>query len=260
INLAAATGGIVKEVIRKEGDHVKVNDPVVKLDDETDQLNIKQFKSEVLSQEGQVEMARLTLKDARVRLERKSELLRSTRDLLGKGAETANNLDDLETEVRSLILDTLKAAASLGIEQNTLEGDRENLRIATVNAGKKVLRSPYDGILLSIDAKPGSSVSQLGSYAELAPSGPEIVRAEVDELFANRIKIGQDAEIRYIGSDSLLAAGKLVFVSPYLTPKSLFSGKTGEQEDRRVRQVKVSLSSPSNIILNSRVECVIKVK
>jgi hypothetical protein len=103
-------------------------------------------------------------------------------------------------------------------------------------------------------------VSQFSTYAELAPSGPEIVKAEVDELFADRLKTGQDAEIRYIGSDSAIATGKLYFVSPYLTRKSLFSGKTGEQEDRMVRQVKIALSSTADIIINSRVECVIKVK
>ncbi len=260
IDLAAATGGIVTEVVKKEGDYVKSNEPVIRLDDETDRLNIKQLRSQVLLQEGQVELAVLNMRDAKVKLARKNSLLESNRELLSKGAETSSNLDDLETEVRSLILDTLKAAATLGIEENRLNGFRDNLRIATVNAGKKVLRSPCDGILLSLNAKEGSSVSALGKYAELAPSGPEIVRAEIDELFADRLLKGQDAEIRFIGSDSSIASGKLIFVSPYLTRKSLFSGKAGEQEDRRVRQVKISLPATSDIILNSKVECVIKVK
>ncbi len=259
INLAAASGGIVAEVLKDEGDTVKAGEPLVKLDDETDQLNIREIRSQVKSQVEQVRLAGLGLEDSRVRLARKSGLLQSARKLLEKGAETSDNLDNLEAEVKSLVLDTLKAAASLKLEKSRLGSIMENLARARVNAEKKVLCSPYDGVILNLDAKKGSSISQFSTYAELAPSGPEIVKAEVDELFADRLSLGQDAEIRYIGSDSTIATGKVVFVSPYLTRKSLFSGRTGEQEDRMVRHVKVSMDSDADIILNSRVECVIKI-
>jgi multidrug resistance efflux pump len=259
-NLAAASGGIVEEVLKNEGDIVKSGEAVIKLDDEIEQLKIKEISSQVKSQEEQIRLAGLGLADARIRLARKSGLLESTRKLLEKGAETSDNLDELETEVKSLILDTLKASSSLKLEETRLISIRENLALARVNAEKKLLRSPYDGIILNLDAKKGSSVSQFSTYAELAPSGPEIVKAEVDELFADRLRLDQDAEIRYIGSDSTIARGKVIFVSPYLTRKSLFSGRTGEQEDRLVRHVKISMAPDTYILLNSRVECVINIK
>jgi multidrug resistance efflux pump len=131
---------------------------------------------------------------------------------------------------------------------------------AEVEAGQKTCRSPFDGILLSLAVTKGSSVSQLSTYAEMAPSEPEIVKAEVDELFADRLEVGQPADIRYIGSDSVIAKGKLSFISPYLTRKSLFSEKAGDQEDRLVRMVKVSMEPPVMLILNSKVECIIRIK
>ena len=39
-----------------------------------------------------------------------------------------------------------------------------------VEAAKKILRSPYDGILLELHIKKGSAVNQFGSYAELIKS------------------------------------------------------------------------------------------
>ena len=54
----------------------------------------------------------------------------------------------------------------------------------------------------------GTAVNQFEKYAEIAPSGPITVRTEVDELFAGRLSKGLDADIRFIGSDSVVAKGK----------------------------------------------------
>jgi hypothetical protein len=108
--------------------------------------------------------------------------------------------------------------------------------------------------------KKGSAVNQFEQYAEIAPSGPITVRTEIDELFAGRLTNGLDAYIRFIGSDSVIAKGKIIFLSPYLKKKSLFSQKANEQEDRLVREVRIKLEEDNKLILNSKVESVIKIK
>jgi hypothetical protein len=108
--------------------------------------------------------------------------------------------------------------------------------------------------------KKGSAVSQFEKYAEVAPSGPITVRTEVDELFASRLSQGLEADIRFIGSDSVVARGKVIFLSPYLKKKSLFSQKANDQEDRLVREVRIKLEEDKGLILNSKVESVIKLK
>jgi multidrug resistance efflux pump len=260
INLAAAAGGIIKEIYKKEGDLLRKGDPIVSLDDEIDQINVQQLKSQVLTQVSQTNLAAINLGDAKLKLENKNKFLQSSRSLLEKGAETTQNIDDLETDVKSLVLDTAKCRATLILEKHRLEELKQDMLQAEVEAGQKTFRSPFDGILLSLAVTKGSSVSQLSTYAEMAPSEPEIVKAEVDELFADRLEVGQPADIRYIGSDSVIAKGKLSFISPYLTRKSLFSEKAGDQEDRLVRMVKVSMEPPVMLILNSKVECIIRVK
>jgi hypothetical protein len=47
-------------------------------------------------------------------------------------------------------------------------------------------------------------------------------------------------------------------LSPYLKKKSLFSEKSDDQEDRRVREIKIALINDSGLLINSKVECVIK--
>ena len=81
-----------------------------------------------------------------------------------------------------------------------------------------------------------------------------------DELFADKVSVGQDAWIRNQGDTEIIAKGKIVVVGNYLKKKSLFSGKPDDLEDRRVREVRVELGDKANVLIGARVECVIQLK
>lgn len=258
ISLASATGGIVREIYFGNGDSIRKGEPLVRLDDEPELIKVSQLKSQYNSISSQVEIDKLTLDESTVKLSNSKKLLESVRRLESKGAEARQVLDDLETEVTTLSLAVEKNRATVKLTESRLREVYEQLRYAEAEASKKILRSPYDGILLEMHIRKGEAVNQYEKYAEIAPPGPLTVKAEVDELFAERIKTGIDAEIRYIGSDSVLATGKVVFVSPYLKKKSLFTQKANDQEDRLVREIKIKLEQGSKIILNSKVETIVK--
>jgi len=260
ISLAAATGGIVKETYRNDGDSIRKDEPLVRLDDELELIRISQLRSQYNAQKSQQEIDKLQLKESEARLANKKKLLESVRDLALKGAETTQTLDDLETEVTTLSLAVEKNRASVNLSSSRLRELADQVRYAEAEATKKILRSPYEGILLEMHIEKGSAVSQFEKYAEVAPAGPITVRTEVDELFAGRLSKGLDAEIRFIGSDSVVARGKVIFLSPYLKKKSLFSQKANDQEDRLVREVRIKLVGDNGLILNSKVESVIKLK
>ena len=258
ISLAASTGGVVKDIYRNDGDIIKKDEPLVRLDDELELIKVSQLKSQYDSQKSQQEIDKLNLRESEARLANKKKLLQSLRFLELKGAETKQNLDDLETEVTTLSLTVEKDSASVKLSASRLWELAEQVRYAEAEASKKILRSPYEGLLLEMHVEKGSAVNQFEIYAEFAPSGPMTVRTEVDELFAGRLSKGLDADIRFIGSDSVVAKGKVIFVSPYLKKKSLFSQKANEQEDRLVREVRIRLEGDNRLIMNSKVESVIK--
>jgi multidrug resistance efflux pump len=257
ISLAASTGGIVKEIYRNDGDIIKKDEPLVRLDDELELIRVSQLKSEYNTQKSQEDIDELNLRESEARLANKKKLLESLRVLAAKGAETMQTLDDLETEVTTLSLTVEKYSASVKLAASRLRSLADQVRYAEAEASKKTLRSPYDGLMLEMLIEKGSSANQFEKYAEVAPSGPMTVRTEVDELFAGKLRLGLDAEIRYIGSDSVVAKGKVIFLSPYLKKKSLFSQKANEQEDRLVREVRIKLEGENGLILNSKVESVI---
>jgi multidrug resistance efflux pump len=260
ISLASATGGIVKDIFRNDGDSIKKDEPLVRLDDELELIRVSQIRSQYNTQKSQEEIDELNLRESEARLANKKKLLESVRTLALKGAETKQTLDDLETEVTTLSLTVEKDIASVNLSVSRLKDLAEQVKYAEAEASKKILRSPYEGLMLEMLIERGSSVNQFEKYAEVAPSGPMTVRTEVDELFAGRLRLGLDADIRFIGSDSVVARGKVIFLSPYLKKKSLFSQKANEQEDRLVREVRIKLEGENGLILNSKVESVIVLK
>jgi multidrug resistance efflux pump len=260
ISLAASTGGVVKDIYRNDGDRIKKDEPLVRLDDELELIKVSQLRSQYNSQKSQQEIDKLNLRESVARLSNKKKLLESVRSLAFKGAETKQTLNDLETEVTTLSLTVEKDSASVMLSVNRLRELAEQIRYAEAEAARKILRSPYEGILLDLHVEKGNAVNQFESFAEIAPNGPITVRTEVDELFAGRLKQGLDADIRFVGSDSVVAKGKVIFLSPYLKKKSLFSQKANEQEDRLVREVRIKIEGETGLILNSKVESVIKLK
>ena len=260
ISLATATGGVVKDIFRNDGDSIKKDEPLVRLDDELELIRVSQLRSQYNTQKSQEDIDELNLRESEARLTNKKKLLESVRVLASKGAETMQTLDDLETEVTTLSLAVEKYSASVKLAASRLRELAEQVRYAEAEASQKILRSPYEGLMLEMLIERGSSVNQFEKYAEVAPAGPMTVRTEVDELFAGRLSTGLDADIRYVGSDSVVAKGKVIFLSPYLKKKSLFSQKANEQEDRLVREVRIKIEGESGLILNSKVESVIKLK
>jgi multidrug resistance efflux pump len=260
ISLASPTGGIVERIFKNEGDNVKKDEPLIKLEDRLEGLRADQLRWQVASQRTEVDLSVISQKQTEIKLENRNRYLESTRNLQKKGAETSQNLDDLETEVNNLKMEAEAARVKVDQARSRLRELEAQLGYAQAEVERKTLKAPSDGILLSLDAREGASINQFGTYGDFAPAGPVIVRAEIDELFADRLAQGQQAEIRYVGSDSTIATGRVIYLSQWLKKKSLFTQRAGDQEDRLVREVKVSLDKGSSLILNSRVECVIKVK
>lgn len=260
ISLASPTGGIVEKIYKNEGDNVKKDEPLIKLEDRLESLRADQLRWQVASQRTEVDLSVISQKQAEIKLENRSRYLASTRNLQNRGAETRQNLYDVEAEVNNLKMEAEAARVRIDQARSRLKDLEAQLGYAQAEVARKTLKAPADGILLSLNAWEGASINQLGTYGDFAPAGPVIVRAEIDELFADRLAQGQQAEIRYMGSDSTIATGRVTYISPSLKKKSLFTQRAGDQEDRLVREVKVSLDNGSSLILNSRVECVIKVK
>lgn len=260
IQLATNDGGVVARVHAKEGDAVRPGMVVLELENSVAAAKLPQVRARLTTQEAQVTADQKAVAEAETQLANLQRTLSRSENLYAKSAETLETLQNVQSEVRLQKSAIERLRANVQVSRNRLSEIRSDLTIAERELALKTVKAPVSGTILSISATPGSAIPPQTSFAELAPDGNTIVRCEIDELFADRVKEGQQASIRQIGAGKVLAEGKVIYTAPLLKKKSLFSETAGEKEDRRVREVKILLKDPGSLLLNSRVECVISIK
>jgi len=258
IDLSSPVGGIVKSVFKRDGERISKGELLVQLDDDIEQSKINETRMQMQSQRNQIDIEQSELKEAEINLANKRGLFFKNQRLVQTGAETQQGLDDLETEIRVLESRLERFKSKIQLEFNKLKELNAQLKTLETEAEKKRFRAPFDGTMLDLLVSKGEAVSQFSTYAEVAPQGNLIVRAEVDELFSSLVRIGQNVEIFFTGSDSVVATGEVHMVAPFLKKKSLFSEKPNDQEDRRVREIRIRIKDFSKLIINAKVESKIK--
>lgn len=259
INLSSAVGGSITAVKKAEGDTVMKGDVILLLDAEDERLSADVIKREMITQRSQAAAEEANVKQFIAELQEKERDLAISERLVLSGAETRQNVSEKKKE-REVILANLqsarnKAKASLSQIQ-TLQ---TQLRQSQIASGNKTITAQQDGIITNMDAKIGSSVQAFESFATLAPKGKLILHGEIDEMFANRVALGQTVIIRYIGGKDTIGQGRVTYLSPVLSDKSILYETTAEAQDRRVREFKVEYDSADILLINHKVECTIQV-
>lgn len=259
VSLAGEQSGIVRDIRVSVGQRLSKGQVILTLDNDIEGAQIKQANSKVGAQQEAVEVARENLQLTRMKLQKARNDLGRDESLFKGNALTQKELDDTRFEVADLEQQLKAQEATLRQQQTRIGELRADIAYYETLNNQKVLRSPAAGTLLSLDAKIGQFLDNKASIGDFAPEGPVIALTEIDELFADRIQVGQKAIIRPQGRKEVLTTGTVVLTSPYLRKKSLFSDKPSDLEDRRVREVRVQLDDPSKVLFGARVECIIQV-
>lgn len=258
IALAANVSGVVVKQFKVRGDSVRKGEPILQLDNVLEQSRYEQATSQVPAQQSQIGMARESAREAEITVKFNREQLAIAQNLLDKGSETKENVDNLEQTLKKSEIDLANRQLQVRQAEQRLNEIRQQGKVSLEEKNQRILSAPEDGILLDLYPSVGSAVKQLDTYADFASSGPLVVRAEVDELFAHRIKNGQHAIIRLTGSKDTLTTGTIQYVSPYLKKKSLFQEQASDLEDRRVREIRVEILPDARLLLNTKVDCIIR--
>lgn len=257
IQLSAEVAGIVQKVYKNENDSVAAGAIIVALKHTIEDANINQLNTAVAIQRAQIKVEENALKELQIRYANANTEVQRLQNLLAKGAETRQVVDNATTELQSFHANIKKLQASVAVSKMKWIESKAQVATAEAELQQKFIRAPVNGILLELNTQPGNYINSQQIFAQLKPEGKTIAICEIDERFADKIQIGQTAIIRNFGALDTLATGKVYFASSFLKKKSLFTDQAGEKEDRRVREIKILPDSPANILLNARIECVI---
>ena len=257
VSLSSEVPGIISLILVQPGEKVGKGDGIVQLSDRIEQARIELAKSQILVQESQVVSAKAMLETTRARLlSTKNNYLR-LKKLVESEAKPRSSFEQAQAEYDSLVADIKRLESNVSTARIKLIQLQAELHLAQAQLVQKTIAAPANGLLLSIDIPAGSHISPGETVGSFAPESGLTVWCEIDELFADQIKTGQKAFIRLPGRSKNQGEGIVSFAGPWLRKKSIFSDDIGDLEDRRVREVRIRLNPGTDILLGSRVECVI---
>lgn len=259
VNLASSQGGIVSSIQKNAGDSLVPGDVILTLaaDPKTQDLLTLDKQIAAQQQRAAAELENISQYKSSLQ-EKEADLARSSR-LAEKGADTDEQVS-LKTKDRDILRANLRGAEKLAAaalaDVEVLRAQRQQQKELDED---RYVRAREKGILVSLDVQVGAAIPALTSFGTLAPDGPLHMEGEIDEMFANKVSIGDKITFNYVGNSEIIAQGEVLFLAPILESKSLFYDRTGESSDRRVRRFKASFVTSSPLLINTKVECTIQI-
>ncbi len=258
--IGSQVNGIVKRLFVREGDTVKKGQVMVELAHDYEDAQLLQAQAKLATQKAEIESVNAQLASAKLKTDNLQNRLLRVKNMVSQGAETQQNLDNAQTEYDQSLADIQRYTAALSSEQAKLNERTTDVNVVRAQIEQKTIKAPANGLVLNMDITEGASVVTNQSLFDFAPSSVLTVLCEVDELLADKVKVGQQAFIRNQGMDGKLATGQVVYVAAYLKKKSLFSDDSGNMEDRRVREVRIVIKDAAPLLYDARVEAVIDIR
>jgi len=252
---AGASGRIISLPVAENALATK-GESILIIDSSTDQAQMTQARAKIGTQRAAIAAQEASVAGLKILADKAQADYELNQKLLAVKGVTGQTLRDSEVNAAKAQQDYQKGLTDL--KQTTAKITELNADVAyyATVAVQKTVKSPYSGKLLEWKVAVGDYVTAATAVAQLAPAGRLIARTEVDELFAERVKIGQKADVFSQATGKRIGSGVVYFTADFLKKKSLFADETS-QEDRRVREVRIRLNPDASVLINGRVDCTI---
>lgn len=261
VNLSVTSPSKVVKIYKQLGDQVKEGDVLFDMEAVSEKLQVDQSKASLYSAEENIKALSIDINSAELKLAKLKKDYETSKRLLVNKAETPQKVfqDSIAYMEQKLTLDRQKQ--NFLAQKAALNEQRIALNTKQVAVNDKSFKALQDGILIRYDISVGTVLNANSVFGELAPLTDLVIEGELDELYANRLALGQNVELNLVGQTDVIAKGKLDFVGSSLQNKSIIYETIGEASDRRVRRFTVKITEGANLLLiNQKVECKIHLK
>lgn len=292
ISLDPAQPGRVIDVYIREGQEVKADDPILKMDDSlavhrrmqaqaavtAATIDRDRAKAEADRFPDTVKMRRAMVAAAAAQVTAAEKNLETQKALAGVQKPGEAQVAALEANVLQLV--KLKEAEEIGLGQleksladkfpdlavraaeARLSAAKADLDLAEKAEKECVLKAPANGHILRLQAtKGGNLVPGYIPSVVFAPAGRRIVRAEVDQEYLAKVKEGMTAQIQDESRmDSPTWTGKVKSVSKWVAQRRTLILEPGEINDVRTLEAVIEPDDDKGLVIGQRMRITIKVK
>lgn len=179
VNVGSQITGTIKKIYVDFNDKVKKDQLLIELDQDI-------YRARVLEAEANVESAKAQLNKAKAELANQEADYNRLKDLFDKGFISKSEYDATAYSYES-------ARALFEAANSSLKNAQANLDVAMANLDKTVIRSPINGIVLSLDVEEGQTVSaslQAPTLLSVGNLNEMEIHVSVDEADIGRVKEG----------------------------------------------------------------------
>jgi len=231
VALAFPESGVVQAVHVNIGDQVQRGQVLAELNPAAASLAVDAAAAELTQSKAQAEAQSTRLPTALRTAERWQKAAKL-------GAAQQQQADDAALAVAQL-------QADQAVAQSAIQISVQKLATARYNRDRQILRAPQDGEIIQRDVQVGSLQSPEHAILTLLPRQPLIVRAEVNESFVPKLRLGMKADLtsdsNSTGSQSLSTA-HVIRIGKVFEDARLGSDT---QQNNRVVQCVLALDTPS---------------
>ena len=216
----------------------------------------------------QVEYASANVKNAEDQLDKQKKSFDLNPKSVSKysldNAENAVKVARANLEVAQKQYDLTKAGAwsyDIKNQESQYEAFSKAYEASDALLGKYTLKAPVDGVVLSVNATPGSYVSAQGTYDSYTTGfNPVIVlgtdhpffsvRSYIDEILIHRLPDLKHVKAKmFIRGTNISVPLEFVRVQPYVSPKIQLSDQRTERVDVRVLPIIFKFEKPEDVNL-----------
>lgn len=219
-------GGKVLEKYVIEGAILKAGDPIIKLDNPNLALQVMNTQSSFMLAESQLRYTRLTFEQNK--LFKQTQLLdleknilnekrnfETTKQLYSKGLESKNKYENAKDQYefllksKELMVELLKKDSLTNIQlieqgEASIKQNKDYLRLIENQLSNLTVKAPINGQLSSLKAEIGQSIGSGYRLGQIDNIDSYKIRAEIDEHYIARVKIGLKAFYEFEGKQHKL--------------------------------------------------------
>lgn len=269
VTLSAQTPGLVVDFPFEEGDEVKINDTVVKIDDSNLQLQLEKMGALIEGADAQYSLllSGARKEDIKQAEEMKSQLETNLKlaesdyqrifNLHNSGSVTKKQLDDIDTKVK--LLNSQLNAANENLQKVKTIIRPEELKSALSRkkeavVGADILRnsidkcyiiSPITGRVVKKYFRKGEMAGAMSSLVKISATEELDLIVYVQETDLGKVKTGQTVDVKIDSYPNKSYSGKVIFISPEaaFTPKNI---QTEDERTRLVYEMKIRVKNQNN--------------
>ncbi len=231
VYLDAVEGGRVERVLVEEGAFVEEGQPLIDLSNTSLQLDVMAREAEISEQLNNLRNTQLAIEQNRLKLKgdlieidyqitRLSRLVARYEELQGSQFISKNEYEDSSDELqyykdrREVTRESQAQDEKIRVVQirqlnDSVEKLEKNLTLARANLDNLLIRAPRSGHLTSLNAEIGESKGRGERLGQIDDVDRFKATAMVNEFYLNRVRVGQEAQLKVNNRDYRLEVSKI---------------------------------------------------